>query len=86
MKQSSKTIILKFETTTLTNEKTDEINRMHNAKIKIFVTSKSSSSNKTQIEKFDHFLINSVAVNASNKKKFAFKSSLKLSKVIDFTK
>ena len=37
MKQSSKTTTLKFKTTILINEKTNEANRMHDAKIKIFV-------------------------------------------------
>ena len=37
MKQSSKTTTLKFETTTLTDEKINEANYMHNAKMKIFV-------------------------------------------------
>ena len=68
------------------NEKTDEANRMHDAKMKIFVTQKFSSSSKTQIEKFDHFSANSIAVDASNKKKFAFKNSLKSLKIIDFMK
>ena len=77
MKQSSETTTLKFETTILTNEKTNEINCMYDAKIKILVTQKFSSLNKTQIEKFNHFLTNSVAIDASNEKKFAFKSSLK---------
>ena len=39
---------------------------MHDAKIKTFVTFKFSSSNKTQIEKFDYFSINSIAINALN--------------------
>ena len=59
---------------------------MHDAKMKIFVISKFSSSNKTQIKKFNYFLINSIAVDALNKKKFAFKNLLKLLKIIDFTK
>ena len=86
MKQSSKTTILKFETTILTDEKTNEANCIYNAKIKIFVISKSSSSNKAQIKKFDHFSTNLIAIDALNEEKFAFESSLKLSKVIDFTK
>ena len=42
--------------------------------------------NKTKIKKFDHFSMNSIAIDALNKKKFAFKNSLKLLKIIDFTK
>ena len=38
MKQSSKTITSKFETTILTNEKINEANHMYNAKMKILVT------------------------------------------------
>ena len=38
MKQLSKTTALKFETMILLNEKINEMNRMHNAEIKIFVT------------------------------------------------
>ena len=55
-------------------------------KIKIFITSNFSLLNKTQIEKFDHFSTNSIAINASNEKKFAFENSLKLSEIINFTK
>ena len=58
---------------------------MHDAKMKIFVAQKSSLLNKTQIEKFDYFSANSIAINASNEKKFAFESFLKLSIIIDFT-
>ena len=47
MKQSSKTTMLKFKTTILINEKINEINHMHDAKIKIFVIQKSSLLNKT---------------------------------------
>ena len=86
MKQSSKMTMLKFKTTILTNKKINEANCMHNAEMKTFVTSKSLSSNKTQIEKFDHFSTNSIAIDASNEKKFAFENSLKSLKVIDFTK
>ena len=68
MKQSSKTTILKFKTMILINEKTDETNRMYDTKIKIFVTQKFLLSNKTQIEKFNYFSTNSIAVDASNKK------------------
>ena len=50
MKQLLKMIILKFKTTILTNEKTNEAHRMHNTKMKIFITLKFSSSNKTQNE------------------------------------
>ena len=41
--------------------------------------------NKTQIEKFDHFSTNSIAVDVLNEKKFAFKNFLKSSIIIDFT-
>ena len=84
MKQSSKTTTSKFKTTILINKKTDETNRIREQKIKIFVTSKFSSLNKTQIEKSDHFSTNSIAVDASSEEKFAFKNSLKSSKIIDF--
>ena len=86
MKQSSKMIMSKLETTILTNEKINETNYMHNTEIKIFVTQKFLSSNKTQIEKFNHFSVNLITVDALNKKKFAFKNSLKSLKVINFTK
>ena len=86
MKQSSKMITSKFKTTTLTNKKTNETNRIYNAKMKTFVTSKSSSLNKTQIKKFNHFSTNLIAIDASNEKKFAFKNSLKSSKIINFIK
>ena len=36
-KQSLKSTTLKFETTTLTNEKINETNHMHDAEMKIFV-------------------------------------------------
>ena len=39
--------MLKFETTILTNEKTNETNYMYDAKIKIFVTQKFLLLNKT---------------------------------------
>ena len=41
--------------------------------------------NKAQTKKFDYFLINSVAVDASNEKKFAFENFLKLLIIINFT-
>ena len=66
MKQSLKMIMSKLKTTTLINEKTDETHHMHDAKMKTFVTSKSSLLNKAQIEKFDHFSTNLIAVDASN--------------------
>ena len=69
--------MLKFKTTILTNEKTNEMNRIHNAKIKISVILKFLSSNKTQIKKSDHFLMNLITIDALNEKKFAFKNSLK---------
>ena len=72
--------------TILINEKINEANCMHDTKMKIFIILKFSSSNKTQIEKFDHFSTNSVAIDALNEKKFAFKNSSKSSKVINFTK
>ena len=60
--------MLKFKTTTLTDKKTDETNHIREQKMKTFVLSKFLSLNKTQIEKFDHFLINSITVDVSNKK------------------
>ena len=39
--------MLKFKTTILINEKTDEVNRMREQKMKTFVTLKFSSLNKT---------------------------------------
>ena len=42
----------------LINEKTNETNYMRELKMKTLITLKFSSLNKTQIEKFDHFLIN----------------------------
>ena len=66
IKQSSKTTTLKFKTTTLIKKKTNETHYMHDAKMKTFVTFKFSSSNKTQIKKFDYFSINSIAVDALN--------------------
>ena len=86
MKQSSKTTMLKFKMTILINEKINEKHHMHDAKMKTFITSKSSSLNKTQIKKFDHLLTNSIAVDTLNEKKFAFKNLLKSSKIINFTK
>ena len=77
---------LKFKTTIMTNEKIDEANRIRESKMKTFVILKFSSLNKTQIKKFDHFLTNSIAINVLNQKKFAFKNSLKLSKIINFMK
>ena len=77
--------MLKFETTILTNEKINETNCMHDAKMRILVTQKFSSLNKTQIEKFNHFSTNSIAIDALNKKKLAFENSLKSSIIIDFT-
>ena len=38
MKQSSETIMSKLKMTILTNKKTDKMNHMHDAKMKIFVT------------------------------------------------
>ena len=76
---------LKFEMTILTNEKTNEANRIYDVKMKIFVTQKFSSSSKIQIKKFNHFLTDSIAVNASNEKKFAFENFLKSLIIIDFT-
>ena len=78
--------MLKFKTTTLINAKIDETHYMHDAKIKIFIILKFSLLNKTQIEKFNYFLINSIAINALNEKKFIFKSLLKSLKVINLTK
>ena len=86
MKQSSKTTMLKLKSTTLTNEKINETHRIHDAKLKTFIISKFLLLNKTQIEKFNHFSTNSIAIDTSNEKKFTFKNSLKLSKVINFTK
>ena len=57
---------------------------MHDAEMKFLITSKFSLLNKTQIEKFNYFSANSIVVDASNEEKFAFKNSLKLSKIIDF--
>ena len=45
---------------------------------------KFSLLNKTQIEKFDHFLTNSIVIDALNKERFAFKNFLKSSIVVDF--
>ena len=75
--------MLKLKTTILTNEKTNEANYMHDTKMKTFIISKFLSSNKAQIEKFNYFSTNSIAVNVLNERKFTFKSSLKLSKVIN---
>ena len=67
MKQSSKTIILKFETTFLFDEKLNETNDMRDIKMIICITLKSLSSNKTQIKKFDYFAINSIAIDILKK-------------------
>ena len=67
MKQSSKTIMLKFETTLLSNKDFDETNDIRDVTMIISVTLKSPLSNETQIEKFDHFSANSIVVDALNK-------------------
>ena len=71
---------------TLTNEKTDKAHHMYDAKIKTFITLKSLLLNKMQIEKSDHFSADLIAIDVLNEEKFAFKSSLKSSKVINFIK
>ena len=86
MKQSLKTTTSKFKMTTLTDEKINEANHMRKQEMKTFVILKFSLLNKTQIEKFNHFSANSVAVDVLNEKKFAFKNSLKSSEIINFTK
>ena len=73
MKQSSEITILKFKMTILIKEKINKTHYMHNVKMKIFVTFKFLSSNKTQINKFDHFLTNSITINILNPKNLHLK-------------
>ena len=57
---------MKIRNDDLNKEKTDEAHYIHTAKMKTFVIFKSLSLNKTQIKKFDYFLINSIAIDALN--------------------
>ena len=78
--------MLKFDTIFLFDKDLDGTNDIRDVKIIIFVTLKFSSLNKTQIEKFDHFSANSIAVDASNKKQYVFKIFFELLiEVIDLT-
>ena len=83
MKQSSETIILKSETTFLSDEDLDEANDICDVAMIILVTLTFSSSNETKIEKSDHFPTNSITVDTLNKKQYALTKSL--IKIIDLT-
>ena len=68
------------------DENLDETKNIHDLKMITLVTLKFSSSNETQIEKFEHFLTNSIAVEISSQKQSAFKNSFEsLIKIIHHT-